>query len=199
MSDWRHTLLAVIGAPASPGNLLALGLWADSEGVPGLAHNPLGALLPWPGSRLERADGPRWYPSFEAGILATDQALRAVPMHEVREGLRQDVGAGSLYLLIHRSPWAHHGAQGGHYPERLWAYLHRNGAPPAVQSSPVNPNPPGLVANAIPGGPSPVPKPTPPTGAFWPAPAWRYLTETLSYTWVQKARTMRQIANRPHH
>lgn len=199
MRDWRHHLLPVIGAPATPGNLLALGLWADSEGVPGLAHNPLGAVLPWPGSRIERVGGPRWYPSFEAGLLATAQALEAPRMRAVLEGLHHDVGAITLYQLIHDSPWADPGVQGGHYPDRLWAYLHAHGEAPGPQPQPGFPTPPGAVSHAIPGGPSPPPKPTPPTGAFWPAPAWRYLAETLSYTWTEKARALRAIARRPHH
>lgn len=199
MTDWRHHLLEVIGAPITPGNLTTLGLWADSEGVPGHAHNPLGAVHPWPGSHLERADGPRWYPSFEAGILATAQALDAPAMRPVRDALRQDDGAGSLYYLIHHSPWALPGVQGGHYPERLWAFLRGRGEAPGPQPRPGNPTPPGAVSLAIPGGPSPTPKPTPPTGAFWPAPAWRYLAETLGITWTDKARTLHGIAGRPHH
>jgi len=143
--NWIPEVLKSIGAPDDWAGSLALDLWAQSEGMDSswfnwLAHTDrvagcyAPALLP-DGSR--NTDGVVRCPTHAAGVIATVYALSLPYYTRVIFWLRQDLTKDkldSIWLAINDSPWCGH-CQGGHYPIRLYNYLHEHGAPPPLRDA----------------------------------------------------------------
>lgn len=180
------------------GNLLGLELWAESEQVPADWHNPLGATIAWPGSRILEAGAVQAYPGQAAGIGATALALHARRMTPVLEALRGDLGPAAIYREVNASPWCP-GCQDGHYPEALYLQLH----PAARAAAGAGAGAAGglrLTPQHIGGGPGGggVPKPTPPGRRAGPSIAWRYFAEVFGLTLPAVASKLNAISRRPH-
>lgn len=198
VNDWRHYLLRAIGAPVSVGNLVGLELWAASEQVPADWHNPLGATIGWPGSRILEAGAVEAYPSQAAGIGATALALHQRGMAAVLEALRGDLGITAIYRRVNASGWCP-GCQDGHYPIALYWHLH----PPVGNTTGTGA---GTFAGTAPiaqttlGGPGGggVPKPPPPSRRAGPSIAWRYFAEVFGLTVPAVASKLNAISRRPH-
>lgn len=161
-------------------------------------HNPLGATITWPGSRILVAGHVQAYPGKAAGIGATALALHHPSMSHVLEALRGDLGLAAIYRTVNASSWCP-ACQGGHYPEALYRRLHPAGRAPAAGAG-AGTIAGGLIPQHIGGGPGGggVPKPTPPGRGARPSQAWRYFAEVMGMTLPAVASRLNAISRRPH-
>ncbi len=132
---WEADLTFIMGAPASADNVLALDLWAQSEGMPAWANNWLATTQDWPGAGIWNSAGVKTYPTLAAGLEATATTLSS-PDYAVIVGYFQgDQGLANIYTAINASPWCR-GCSNGNYPIALHDYLAGGGF-----ISPSNPMP----------------------------------------------------------
>lgn len=144
VAEWRHMVLAGLGAPASGSNLTALALWAQSEGTPAGWHNWLATTKSGFGGHAVNSAGVKAYPTTTAGAEATVATLRLSYYTGVVAALRGDEGYRAIWGAVNGSPWCR-GCQGGHYPAALYPLAVNPGQSPV---GPVAGGAAGPVANA---------------------------------------------------
>lgn len=123
--DWRHLTLDRIGAPKSRTNLLALQLWALSEGISDSCHNPLGASDPWPGSTTYGTNQiVKCYRSVGDTADVYAMKFRSAIYDRIGDALRSDAGLSTIWQAINQSPWCREkdgsACQSGEYPNQLF-------------------------------------------------------------------------------
>lgn len=135
MPGWPELLLKRLKAPATARNVLALQLWAASEGMPAASHNPLATSMRAPDSSTHPPYTMPWYPLAAEGVEYTARTLEigAYGYPAILAALRQDRGLGPIYSAVNASSWCK-GCQNGHYPIRL--HDHLGAFAPGVPSSP---------------------------------------------------------------
>lgn len=124
--DWAPGLCYRLGID-EPGDVdLALGMWAQTEGMPDSANNVLAATDTVRGSHTYNSAGVQAYPSI--GVML-DVYARKLTSGRYR-GVFDALDNGTIldiYHAINRSPWCPH-CQGGHYPNVLYQFLVSTGA-----------------------------------------------------------------------
>ncbi len=122
---WQQDVLAWIQAPNTGGNVAALSLWAQSEGMPGYVYNWLATTEDWPGATLWNSDGVKIYASYLDGVAATGTTI--LQYDQITAGFRENIGDQfQLWDYINKSSWCA-GCQNGHYPDAFYKYLQGTG------------------------------------------------------------------------
>jgi len=121
MPQWEYDLLKALGAPASKNNLLALNLWAQSEGS--VTNNPLATSGQGPGATRCVAQCGSTSPIFEYdteadGVAQMAGFLKGSYYTAIVRAFAQDAGLAAIYQAINSSPWCK-GCQSGQYPVDL--------------------------------------------------------------------------------
>lgn len=135
MADWRAQLLTKLEAPQSASNLAALAAWAQSEGMPAAANNPLAAedaitgAVPTPGFSAPS------YPSVSAMVDLYYHKLTSLTYAGIGLALVAGDDMALVYKEINSSPWCS-GCQGGHYPIVLYEELYGFQIVPPTPPSP---------------------------------------------------------------
>lgn len=140
--SWIGEVIRRLNVPDDFANSLGLDLWAQSEGMPSDWFNWLAYTGHTSGCYAARRlpdgssnrDGVDYCPSHEAGVLNTVAMLSSSPFSHVLYFMHTDYSKDKLYniwLAINQSA-ACGGCQNGHYPVRLYQYLHGHGAPPTL-------------------------------------------------------------------
>lgn len=123
--DWRHQLLAKMGAPPTDLNLASLTLWAASEGMPPEAHNWLATslkLAPWH-YRVPYSEP--FYATTAQGVEATWRSLHLTPGAGYAAIIAAFVGhhgATAIWQAVNASKWCA-GCTAGRYPGALRAAI----------------------------------------------------------------------------
>jgi len=128
MGDWRVGVLNGIGAPVNGTTLLALRLWAQSEGMPPSYNNWLATTLNLNAESTINSDGVRTYATESAGIRATVATLKGSNYVDVVRAFRAGNSLRRMWSSINASPWCAH-CQDGTYPVALHTALRGGGAP----------------------------------------------------------------------
>lgn len=119
---WAEEMLRTLKAPVTRHNVLALELWAESEGVKAYANNPLATTLRKPGSRNYNSAGVQIYAKPEdGGVAAAETLLHGAPAYNygpVIKAFRTQDTYLNMWVAIHNSSWCK-GCQGGNYPAAL--------------------------------------------------------------------------------
>jgi len=123
---WEYQVLSGLGAPANVINLLALHLWANSEGVNPANNNWLATSLKgaqYPTSGIVAENGGNAIPAYSTqatGVAATVATIRGYPA--IVAALVSGSSLSTIYQAINASSWCK-GCQSGHYPTALAAWL----------------------------------------------------------------------------
>lgn len=134
---WEDHFLWRISAPATPTNVQACTLWADSEGV--LAdNNPFACTGKFPGATRCIAQcgtvSEVWaYDTIEHGCDANARFLIENHYSGILNAFRADAGLEPIWQAINSSPWCR-GCQGGLYPIQLYRHIHDH---PAQEEEPM--------------------------------------------------------------
>ena len=124
--DWVPGLCDRLGID-EPGDVdLAMGLWAQSEGMPDYANNVLAATDPIKGSKRYNSAGVQIYPSIAVMNDLYASKLRSGKYRGVFNAL-DDGTALDIYHAINKSPWCPK-CSGGNYPIALHDFLVATGA-----------------------------------------------------------------------
>lgn len=173
-------MLQGLHAPTSHGNLLSLGYWAMSEGMPAAAYNWLATSTSWPGDTRHPPYSEPFRRDFATGVAATVDFLRGSYYNAVRAALQGDHGPRAIWTAVNRSPWCS-GCQSGHYPVDLYDYLQGHGVTLSPQPGPGHGGGggghPGRGGRGSGGAPLPHP-PAPPRVAHGEA-GWRFFTHAI--------------------
>jgi hypothetical protein len=131
--SWQGKLLTALGADPTniPANQ-ALNLWAQSEGVAGIANNPLAICCHPAGSTgciaLCLSTSPIYsYGTEDAGVAATTAFMSGSNSSGIVAALRAGTSLASIFAAINGSSWCK-GCQNGAYPVALAAAV--NGKAP---------------------------------------------------------------------
>lgn len=122
-ASWQAELLRAIGAPETSTNVLALSLWANSEGVSPKNYNPLAITDPshkYPHAGVVAPNGgnPVYaFPTQETGVAATADFL-SHGYSSVISAFQSNAGLAGIFATINKSRWCA-GCQGGRYPVQL--------------------------------------------------------------------------------
>lgn len=116
-----EALAAGIGAPVSLGVGTVLALWAQSEGVPAEAHNPMATLRTGYGETYRPPWTAPFYPHLYAGQRAFVDTLTSggAGYDGILRALRGDEGIVVTFNAVNESAWCR-GCQGGNYPVDLY-------------------------------------------------------------------------------
>lgn len=161
---WAEDILYALDAPRSADNVLALHLWAQSEGMPAWENNWLATTEPGFGGHSVNSAGVQAYPSESAGVAAIVANL-SIPGYgypRILDALRGDKGLVAIADAVNLSEWCK-GCQNGEYPIALWQHI--GGTLPA-------------------GGQTTVANPTPTTVAGSTHQAWDNLVKWTQTGWV---------------
>jgi len=134
MADWVSLTLQYLGATETSTNRVALEEWAQSEGMPASAHNPLAASDHISGWQPTPGYSEPTYPSDDAA--ARLYATKFQSAQYVKIGFTLELGndLNAIYDAINQSPWCS-GCQGGHYPIVIYNTLHGTTTPVAPPRS----------------------------------------------------------------
>lgn len=115
---WECDLLKALGAPCSANNLLALNLWAQSEGS--VTNNALATSGQGAGATKCVAQCGSTSPIYEYateadGVAQMAQFLKGGYYTAIVRAFQQDAGLAAIYQAINSSPWCK-GCQNGQYP-----------------------------------------------------------------------------------
>lgn len=131
MSRWQVDLLAYLGAPNVGGNVDALTMWADSEGVQPWANNWLATSWRTLDSVNYNDAGVQAYPDQQTGVEAIgDTLLKSDPRYGyglIVDGFREQLGTSfQMWDYVNKSSWCS-GCDGGFYPNVWYAWLQGQG------------------------------------------------------------------------
>lgn len=144
-SSWQQEVLALIGAPDTTANHLALSWWAASEGTDWNRNNwlattlktdPQGNQIPTAGIIAPNGGNPvPAYPTSDIGAHATAWTIQAYPA--IVGAFRNGNDLAGVYRAINSSSWCS-GCQGGRYPVQLYQAVSKepNIGPEAINLSP---------------------------------------------------------------
>lgn len=137
-AGWRIGLLRALGAPPTPANLRALGVWQRSEGG-SASYNPLNTTQRAGGAGTYNSVGVRSYGSSQQGIQATAQTLMNGRYAPVVQSLRRGAPASQTLAAVGSSPW---GTNSGLLQRVLGSPLPSSGAPRAAGAGALPPTAP---------------------------------------------------------
>jgi hypothetical protein len=136
VADWITLTLSDLGAPDTSTNRAALQEWAESEGMPASANNPLAASDKIAGWTPTPGFSEPTYPSIEAAASLYASKFQTLTYDAIGFALREGNDLNTIYEAINQSPWCS-GCQGGHYPIVIYQQLFGGaGAPPVQQQRP---------------------------------------------------------------
>lgn len=117
---WQSDTLVRMGALVTGASMSALSLWAQSEGMPPVANNPLACGTRWPGSHPYNRTGVQVYPSLTVAAAVYAWTFTKTPNYAPIGGeFLRAATLAQIWLKINASPWCPH-CQTGHYPVALW-------------------------------------------------------------------------------
>ncbi len=136
MADWISLTLAALGATETSTNRAALAEWAQSEGMPASANNPLAATDPLPGSTAINSKGVQAYASIGDAATLYARKFGTLTYDAIGFALKTGNDLNEIFTAINQSPWCR-GCQGGRYPVIMWEQLHGTAPAPPSQTAPV--------------------------------------------------------------
>jgi cell wall-associated NlpC family hydrolase len=101
---WQKQLLAAVGAPTTPQNLLFVNDWQRAEGG-GAANNPFNTTQPSAGATSYNKVGVRNYGSPQQGLAATAATLKNGRYGDILDALHQGTSARAAAAALAASPW----------------------------------------------------------------------------------------------
>lgn len=101
---WTRDLLALLGAPGSLANVLALIAQIQAEGG-NAAFNPLNTTLPMPGATDYNTVHVKNYTSYQQGLDATAHTLKQTNMQPLFNALTAGDSTTAYWRGLAVSPW----------------------------------------------------------------------------------------------
>jgi hypothetical protein len=135
---WIVSVQKAIGGPVSKVVATAYQAWADSEGMPDSANNPLAATDVYPGSLPYNSAGVQRYPNLAALVAVYKRKLTSTTYKAIGAALKNAEDLEAIYVAINKSPWCS-GCQKGHYPVELYNAVYGHVASP-LPNQPVQPS-----------------------------------------------------------
>ena len=148
MADWITLTLSDLGAPETSTNRAALEEWAQSEGMPASANNPLAATDRLTGSTDFNSSGVQNYSSIDVAASLYARKFQTLTYDAIGFALRKGDDLNIIYDAINQSPWCG-GCQGGHYPIVMYQQLHGGAGAPPVQQQEASGTGPGSSTHQV--------------------------------------------------